>query len=319
MSRGSGSSPLIPAFARLEAMITMVLLLLLGCAREWTSSTPRSGEPKARSTPLLASRAATVPIVEEREWWQQLSARRPELAAQHSGTMRDPAYWALVIKPKYREELLSDPAATWDTIVLREDTEALKQRDEEWADALRAFARTIQPSPTLRGGAGERSTGYAVRGGATFDAAGLHYKVFFDFSDFTRSLTGERVLGFAKELERRGFVGDFKIGLTADTRFIYNQIIVHAPSIAMGLCVENVGLTWFAGELDHVARGLDVTVDGSPNDWHHFLLLDRWTEVPAAAAEYVAYRTPIPDSVCPADASVEGVTPLSAPQDISQP
>lgn len=297
----------------------MFVLLLQGCGHELAASTQPDAVDDACPQPLLASPQASVPVIEERAWWEQLSSRRPELAAQHTGTMRDPAYWALVIKPKYRDELLSTPGATWDTIVSREDTDALKARDRAWADALRAYAATIQASATLRGGASESTAGYAVRGGASFDAAGLHYKVFFDFTDHNRSLTGERVYGFAKQLERRGFVGDFKIGLTTDTRFIYNQIIVHAPSIAMGLCVESVGLEWFAGELDHVARGLDVTVDGSPNDWHHFLLLDRWAVVPPAAAGYVEYRTPIPPSVCPVDGSTAGGAPEAGREDISAP
>jgi hypothetical protein len=294
----------------------MFVLLLQACGHELAASTQPGGVDDACTQPLLASPQASVPVIEERAWWEQLSSRRPELAAQHTGTMRDPAYWALVIKPKYRDELLSTPGATWDTIVSREDTDALKARDRAWADALRAYAGTIQASSTLRGGASESTAGYAVRGGASFDAAGLHYKVFFDFKDFNRSLTGERVAGFAKELERRGFIGDFKIGLTPDTRFIYNQIIVHAPSVAMGLCVESVGLDWFGGELEHVARGLDVVVDGRPTDWHHFLLLDRWTVVPQEAAEYVDYQTPIPRAICPADAPSEAGAPPSGPRDV---
>jgi hypothetical protein len=250
--------------------------------------------------PLLALPGSTVAVLDERAWLDELVAHRGALMMQHEGTMQDPAYWALVIKPKYRAELLTSPTATWDSILTREYTDALRASDRAWAESLRVVERAVQPTATLRSFSNlDQNAGYGLGTGAPYDAAGLHYKVFYDFTDFQKSLTGERVLGFAKELDRRGFQGDFKIGLTPGTRYIYNDIILHAPSIAMGLCAEAVGLAWFGSELDHIARGLDVVVRSKPYDWHHYLLTGWFDQLPADAKDYVGYRVPVPEKVCP--------------------
>ncbi len=253
------------------------------------------GSPAAL-LPLLALPGANVPVLDERAWLDQLLAHRAALVMQHEGTMQDPAYWALVIKSKYRDELLATPTATWESIVAREYTDTEKASDLAWAASMRTFEAAVPATATLRPATNlDQNAGYAIAGGTEFDAAGLHYKVFFDFTDFQKSLTGERVLGFAKELDRRGYQGDFKIGLTPPTRFIYNQIIVHSPSVAMGLCVEAVGLAYFKGELDHVARGLDVTLaNKKAYDWHHYLLTGLFDQLPVEARDYVGYRTGVP-------------------------
>lgn len=255
----------------------------------------------ASLAPLLALPGASAPVLDERAWLDQLLEHRPALVMQHEGTMEDPAYWALVIKPRYRAELLTNSAATWETIVSREYTDALEASDLAWAESMRTFEAAVPATLTLRPFTNlKQNAGYAIAGGAGYDAAGLHYKVFFDFTDFQKSLTGERVLGFAKELDRRGYQGDFKIGLTPPTRFIYNQIIVHAPSVAMGLCVEAVGLAYFQGELDHIARGLDVALANKKTyNWHHYLLTALFDGLPVEARDYVGYRTLIPENVCP--------------------
>ncbi len=61
--------------------------------------------------PLLALPGATVPVLDERAWLDQLLAHRPALVMPHEGTMQDPAYWALVIKSRYRDELLASATA----------------------------------------------------------------------------------------------------------------------------------------------------------------------------------------------------------------
>lgn len=252
--------------------------------------------------PLLALPGSQVPVLDERAWLEQLVVHRPALMMQHEGTMKDPAYWALVIKPKYRDEMLSDLTATWDTIIARENTDAVKASDLAWAAAARAVHAAVQPTATIRPArAWDTGGGYAIRKSASWDDAGLHYKVFFDFADFQVSLAGDRVVGFVKELDRRGFEGDFKFGFSPAPRFNYNQIIVHASSIAMGLCMEAVGLAWYGKELDHIDRGLDVVVDKRPYDWHHYLLTALYDQIPSAAKDYVDYRTPIPAKVCPID------------------
>lgn len=253
---------------------------------------------------LLLGCAPTGPAtLDEPAWLADLQAHRPELMTQHEGSIRDPAWQALVIRPQYRAELLATDTATYETLVAREYTAAQRVRDASWAQALRDAAATFVPTVDVSRAGYDIHAYVGYRVGPPFgpDGDGLVYKVFFEFVDFERSLSPDRYAGFVSRLESAGFRGDSKIDLRpGQARFQYNNLIVHTSSIAMARCAEAVGLATFGDEVLHVARGIDAPVDGRPTNWHQFLLTGRYDALSATVKDFVAYRTPIGvPSSCP--------------------
>lgn len=263
----------------------MWLILVLACTRP--------------SAPL----PTPVPTVDQPAWLAELVAHRPGLVRLHEGSVQDPAWEALVLRPRYRAAFLASETETVETLLAREYTDAQRTSDVSWVRSLRDARGAFVPTATidLGGYDGRAYVGYRLGPRIAYDADGLVYKAFFEFSDFQRSLSAERYAGFVAALEALGFRGDSKIDLRSGrTRFQYNQLIVHAPSIEMARCAEAVGLAYFGDEVEHVARGVDVVGDGRPLDWHHFLLTGRYAALPDSVRDFVAYRLPVADrTVCP--------------------
>lgn len=237
----------------------------------------------------------TAIALDQQAYHQQLVERRPELMTQHGDSVRDPAWQALVIRPGWREEILSTNA-TYRTILDREYTSDLRASDAAWAESLRAGQRSFAGTDTLSA-AGypiEVYVGYKVGSrAATRDAAGYTFKVFFELVDFQRALTPERYLEFSRALVRAGFQGDSKIDLRpGQVRFQYNNVIVHAPSAAMAECGEAVGLAFFGKEIAHIARGVDAPPGPgeTATDWHHYLLRGGFSRLTEMVRDFVAYR-----------------------------
>jgi hypothetical protein len=126
--------------------------------------------------------------------------------------------------------------------------------------------------------------GYSTNGGGggpIYDPNGviLDWKVFFEFSDdFATQLTPAAYLEFSQQLAAAGFRGDSKICTDPlspeQTRFQYNNIIVHGRSPSDARLAEQVGVAMFGAVL--IGRGRGVDVGTPPNasnalDWHHFL------------------------------------------------
>jgi hypothetical protein len=212
-----------------------------------------------------------------------------------------PAWQALVIRPRYRAEILYEHA-TYNSVVARDLTPDLEEADKRWAETLREAQRALVPSDTLY------PSGYPIGAYVGFRTGprgpwdkdrGLTYKTFFEVDDLHATLSPERVVGFARELERVGFVGDFKVDLRrGQARFQYNNVIVHAPTMAMAECAESTGLRWFAGHLLHVAHGVDVITSDGPLDWHHFLLTGKFRELPADVQAFARHQTRHPTKTC---------------------
>jgi len=246
---------------------------------------------------------ASVPALDATLWFEQLRQERPMLMTQHDGGIDDPAWQALVIRPRFRDPLIYG-RATYATVLEREYTGNLEEADGRWAEDLRDAQLALEPSDTLY------PSGYPIQQYVGFRTGprgpwpherGFTYKTFFEVDDILTTLTPERVVGFARELERVGFEGDFKIDLRrGQARFQYNNVIVHAPTMPMAECAESTGLRWFAGHLLHVAHGVDVkTGPDGPLDWHHFLLTGKFHELPTDVQAFARHRTPHPTHTCP--------------------
>lgn len=247
---------------------------------------------------LSAVAAAPGLVLDATDWLETLRAGRPELVTQHDGGIDDPAWQALVIRPRYRDELLGSET-TYEGLVARDYSAAQRSSDAAWAERLRDAQRSLPATPTLRpaGYPIEAYVGYRVGPkGPLVDPIGVTYKVFFELDDFQTALAPDRYVAFSRALEQAGFVGDSKIDLRpGQVRFQYNNVIVHAPSVEMAECAEAIGLAYFGGQVLHVARGVDA--DGL--DWHHFLLTGRFGQLPPQVRAFVHHREPLPDAPCP--------------------
>ncbi len=247
---------------------------------------------------------APPPVLDQPRWLADLTAARPDLMRQHHGSVRDPAWQALVVRPRYRPELLADPTLTYEDLVAREYTPADRAEDAAWAQSLRDAQAASTPTANVAPGGYDLLSYASYRVGPPMRPASdtiLDYKVFFEIADPPRTLTPDAYAAFTARLDAAGFQGDSKIDLRpGQTRFQYNDVIVHAPSIAMALCAEAVGIAAFSPRVEHVARGVDVRVDGKPTDWHHFLLTGRFGELPAVVRDFVGYTPPIATlAACP--------------------
>jgi hypothetical protein len=245
------------------------------------------------------------PFIDEIGWWQTLRDARPDLVAQAGGSVDDAGWQALVLRPRYRDELIGSkttPAAIRD----RESTEADRAAEVAWAEGLRRAQRGFVPTATVRpaGYPLEVYTGYRVGGGPLEDADGLTYKVFFELDEFTTSLSSDRYVAFVEALAAAGFAGDSKIDLRPGAvRFDYNDVIVHAGSASMALCAEQVGLAQLGAALAHVGRGVDLDDGvGPPVDWHHLLLLGAVGGLPEGARRFVTNEVASAPDSCPSRA-----------------
>jgi hypothetical protein len=240
-------------------------------------------------------------FIDELAWLDQLLESRPRLVMQHEGGILDPAWQALVLRPQYRQELL-DSSLTYADIVEREYSVELRAIDKTWADSLRVAQRSATGAGVVHPGVYPVDTFASWAVGSMEPASGMvqDYKVFFEFADFVKDLTADRYLAFSNALAAHGFVGDSKIDLRpGQVRFQYNNIIVHAPSIAMAGCAEAIGLEFFGEQLLHEGRGVDAFVAKKPMDWHHFLLTDRVQSLPEDARNFLAFDVLYDTAICP--------------------
>jgi hypothetical protein len=243
-----------------------------------------------------------VPILDQVEWWIDLTMERPQLADQYVGRIDDPAWQALVIRPRYRLELITPPFETYESIVAREYGPDERAADRLWAEGLQAAEIEAEPDAAMRRigrpAYAEFRIGPPVR---TRDARGFTYKAFFEVDDFLVSLGPDRVTGFARALDAAGFVGGFIIDLRpGQVRFQYNNVIVHAPTMAMADCALATGLSYFASDLLHVGRGIDATKPERSLDWHHFLLTGEFDQLPADVQAFTRSRELPATTSCPA-------------------
>src|SRR3712207_6827480 len=110
----------------------MILVPWLACAPEPDPAPPPPGR--------------AVPTLDEAAWLAELRARRPELLREGNGSVRDPGWLALTLRPEYRQALLDhvyeDPAALIDA----EYADDQRAADEAWASTLREAHRAFVPT-----------------------------------------------------------------------------------------------------------------------------------------------------------------------------
>ena len=88
---------------------------------------------------------------------------------------------------------------------------------------------------------------------------GFTYKIFFTFKNPESDLTPDIYKAFSKKLADSDFEGDSKIPLIRGwIRFGWNNVILHAPSLASAQIAEKVGLEVFAKKLESYSRGVDM-------------------------------------------------------------
>jgi hypothetical protein len=248
---------------------------------------------------------AAPPFVDQPAWLDQLRVHRPDVLVSGRGGVLDPAWQALVLRPRYRADFLVF-ADTYASFRARTYTQAQREIDARWAQSLRDAQQAFVPTTNIVVAGYDRQAyvGYQVgpRSWGEPDGLVVNHKAFLELSDFERSLTPERYAGFVAKLGEHGFIGDSKVDLRpGQVRFQYNNVIVHAPSAQMARCAEAVGIAYFGAELEHVARGIDAVVDHDTLDWHSFLLTGRYAELPSPVRDFVEYRIPVGSTaVCPA-------------------
>ena len=120
---------------------------------------------------------------------------------------------------------------------------------------------------------------------------GYVYKVFFEFKSPQTDLTPERYEEFSERLKKAGFEGDSKIPMMAGwARFLWNDLIVHAPNAQSATIAERVGLSYFGSLLSSYSRGVDVMTQATgdkPMDWPDFLCAVGPDALPANIVGYL--------------------------------
>jgi tetratricopeptide (TPR) repeat protein len=211
----------------------------------------------------------SVPRIDELSYWHQIGPVVSE-SERHE---------ALMLKPKYRQVLLSGQKKLGAILTDYSDTE--RETDDRWIKAHQAALQSFHPQPdqliSVAGYNPNQFVGYRIGKQQRIpDQDGICYKVFFEFQDPIRDLSPELYLQFSRELAKAGFIGDSKIGMRPGyARFFYNNVIVHATDPDDAKKAERVGFSVFGSRLAHYARGVDVmqtSVNRFPSqDWHEFL------------------------------------------------
>jgi hypothetical protein len=255
--------------------------------------------------------------VDQEGFLGELARDRPDLL----GT-KNAAYGALMVRPAYRAEILSTSMKLSDLVAHRY-SDAQRASDAAWVttqkDAELRLRRDVEEALAAAGvSPGDRTDPryqavmatfpvkpaaypidsfvgyYPDEGGSIWDERGLVWLIYFCFNDIDADVTPETFHAYVEALGRDGFHGDAKIPvLPGQTRFQYNNIIVHAHSRADALLAEQIGVDLFSSTLASIGRGLDVTDRQGGQPWSDYLF-DAYagdpTTVPSDALDFVRYR-----------------------------
>lgn len=250
-------------------------------------------------------------VIDELTYYKQLVTARPVLMAE---TTRLP-YDAMVIKPMFRPAMLTAPN-TYQSIENSNWTAADQATDRSWiscqqnaettmGQTLYAQFQALYPTGTQQqyqqwvatqnivkpaGYPIQYYVGYYVGVSRNIEnSQGIDYKVYFTFHNIDAQLTPQVYQGFAQALLKAGFWGDSKIPVVPGQTFMqYNQIILHANTVALAELAEGIGRYYFGSTLIHMARG----VDAGGTDWHDYILQNKGniSNLPAEAQAYVLYQ-----------------------------
>lgn len=250
-------------------------------------------------------------VIDELSYYKQLVAARPVLMAETTNAPYD----AMVIKPMFRPTMLTAPN-TYDTIEKSNWNNGDQSMDKTWIASQQSAETTLgqtlyaqflalYPTGTQQqyqrwvdaqnivkpaGYPVQYFVGYFVGVSRNIEnSQGIDYKVFFTFHNVDAELTPQVYQGFSQALLNAGFWGDSKIPVIPGQTFMqYNQIILHANTVALAELAEGVGRYYFGNNLIHMARG----VDAAGTDWHDYILQNKGniSNLPAEAQAYVLYK-----------------------------
>jgi hypothetical protein len=120
---------------------------------------------------------------------------------------------------------------------------------------------------------------------------GFTFKVFFEFKNPQTDLTATLYREYSRKLSEAGFEGDSKIPvLPGWIRFTWNNIIVHATTLASAKTAESIGLNFFGKRLASYSRGVDVQSGLNSKeiiDWPHYLCSEDPSTLPADVSDFV--------------------------------
>lgn len=250
---------------------------------------------RALLTLLLAGPSAAqpaVPRVDQAAYARELRAKRPDLWLRRADLCKD----NLILKPVYRERVLSGKD-DHESILAREYTAEKKELDRRWAERHRAWVAKIRrEKPALpyepKSFPEDLHVGYKVGAAKARPDGFVFYKVYLEFKDFEKDLSPEGYAGFMKALAEAGYQGGSKIQLRPGVaRFKFNNVVLHANSMADARLAEKVGLAHFAGALASTGRGLDIDLDEEGGlDWSQYLCIGDLTRLPRAALDFAAHK-----------------------------
>ncbi|HEY6463016.1 MAG TPA: hypothetical protein VIY73_22760, partial [Polyangiaceae bacterium] len=195
------------------------------------------GASSAGGSAASPSDAGSIPRIDEVAYYQALQSQRPDLTVTASS-----CYDALVLKQTFRSQLLQ-PGVSLQSIIDANDTTAQAAGDDSWIAAQQqAEVDFCQASPVA--GCSRICTaacgtcpsgGFAANGASLppyypsgyglcdfvgyeegpyasiYDASGLDYKVFFEFTDVEAALTPALFQQYSSMLAQAGYFGDAKI------------------------------------------------------------------------------------------------------------
>jgi len=241
-----------------------------------------------------------VPKISQPQYLENLKKQRPDLLEADCKAN-------LIAKPEYRALILNGTSVS--ALMKDHYTQKMRLEDISWADEHRkmqvptkvevGYARAAYYDPS-------DYSGYIVgiekpkedKNLLThpfIDNRGIGYKVFFQLMDVQVNLRAARFQEFAHELASSGFHGDLKVQLApGNTRFKFNNIVIHSATIQDSFIAERTGLKFFTGQIAAIRRGVDVDIDPKGNepalDWSEFLCSQDFSRLPRDVQDYINYR-----------------------------
>ncbi|HEY9755848.1 MAG TPA: hypothetical protein V6C97_11845 [Oculatellaceae cyanobacterium] len=237
---------------------------------------------------IVAAQQASVPRIDELGWAKEISEKRNSDYDQVNIGAK-----VLLLRPQYRKAYLQTD--NLESFIKNHYSASEQSSDQKWADEQRQMLATMRTKneKNLRpANYSERFFVGYLNNNFKGSSGTVCYKVFLELKDPLKDLTPDTYVEFAKYLSDKGFIGDSKIPLTpGQTRFYYNNIVIHAASMEHALYAEKLGQQFFADKLASTARGIDSYLTNEPQDWHHYLASNRG-ELPGLShttLQYLSY------------------------------
>lgn len=262
----------------MAVVISLLLFLILSC-----SSMPPSSQNVAR--------------IDQIQYLAELKKARPNL-------IKEDCKSNLIAKPEFRQQILEGSSMAF--LIKERYSPQMKADDLKWANEYRHEQKQTSGFRVAKYYDPSYYFGYLVGVNKPkedknllthpfIDDRGIGYKVFFQLKNFQKDLRASHFQLFAQALAKAGFRGDLKVQLNpGNARFKFNNIVVHSASKQDSVIAEQVGLSFFKGQLSAISRGVDVDIDPKGKlealDWSEFLCTRDFTDLPLDVRDYVNYK-----------------------------